>query len=107
MMINSRTKGHQFEVVIALQLRDLGYQCVTARSESKSLDDQGVDLVDNTPFHIQLKRVERLIRLNEVLARMPRESPAGIPKIPVVVHKKNHKPTLVTMSWEDFKDICL
>ena len=101
MPINSRAKGHQFEIRIAQELREMGYDCVTSRSESRRLDDAGVDLVDDTPFYFQLKRTERLVDLNGTLASMPKE------KTPVVLHKKSRKPALVTMSWEDFKRLHL
>ncbi len=107
MTINSRNKGHAFELKIAKQLTDIGYQAVTSRSESRSLDNAGVDLVDNTPFYFQMKAVEALRDLNGILARMPTESALGTTKMPVVVHKKNNKPPLVTMTWEDFKKLAL
>ena len=42
----SRTKGHKFEQKIAKELRELGFNVVTSRSESKSMDDNKVDLID-------------------------------------------------------------
>ena len=44
---SARRKGHEFERKIAQELRDLGYTgVVTSRSESKSMDDKKVDLID-------------------------------------------------------------
>ena len=58
----SRTKGHNFETKIAKELRDLGYTgVVTARSESKSMDNNKIDLVDKNgimPFFLQLKSTQ-------------------------------------------------
>lgn len=55
----SRTKGHSYETKIAKELRDLGFNgIVTSRSESKSMDDNKVDLIDKEnklPCAIQLK----------------------------------------------------
>ena len=55
----SRTKGHNYETKIARELRDLGFSnIVTSRSESKSMDDNKVDLIDKDnklPCAIQLK----------------------------------------------------
>ena len=54
-----RNKGHRYETKIAQELRNLGFtDVVTSRSESKSMDDKKVDLVDRSgklPFYIQLK----------------------------------------------------
>ena len=56
----SKTKGSRYEQQIAKELRDLGFSgCVTARSESKSTDDNKIDIVDKNgklPFNIQLKK---------------------------------------------------
>ena len=44
---SARRKGHEFERKIAQELRDLGFSgIVTSRSESKSMDDKKVDLID-------------------------------------------------------------
>lgn len=54
-----RNKGHRYETKIAQELRNLGFTDVfTSRSESKSMDDKKVDLVDRSgklPCYIQLK----------------------------------------------------
>lgn len=54
-----RNKGHRYETKIAQELRKLGFtDVVTSRSESKSMDDKKVDLVDRSgklPCYIQLK----------------------------------------------------
>ena len=43
----NRARGNAYEVQIAKELRDLGFTgVVTSRSESKSMDDRKVDLVD-------------------------------------------------------------
>lgn len=56
----SKTKGSRYEQQIAKELRDLGFTgCVTARSESKSTDDNKIDIIDKDgklPFNIQLKK---------------------------------------------------
>ena len=54
-----RNKGQRYETKIAQELRNLGFtDVVTSRSESKSMDDKKVDLVDRSgklPCYIQLK----------------------------------------------------
>ena len=60
----SRTKGHRYETQIAKELRDLGYKGVkTSRSESKSLDDNKVDIIDTEGclgLNIQLKKTQNI-----------------------------------------------
>ena len=60
----SRTKGHNYETKIAKELRDLGFtEVVTSRSESKSMDDNKVDLIDKSnklPCKIQLKATQSI-----------------------------------------------
>ena len=100
--MNARTKGHDFERKFAEYLRIYGYDCVTSRSQDRRLDNLGVDLVDNTKFYFQLKAVERLKPgYHDILKAMPKD------KIPVVVHKRNNKGTVIAMRLEDFSNLLL
>ena len=99
--MNSRNKGNSFERKIMNELKELGYDCLTARNESKRLDDAGVDLVDNTPFYFQLKKTERLPNLHQIIKDMPSE------KIRTIIHCKNNSNPLITMEWKDFKKLLL
>ena len=60
----SRNKGHAYEQKIAKELRELGFsEVVTSRSESKSMDDNKVDLIDKEnklPCAIQLKSTQSI-----------------------------------------------
>ncbi len=101
-MINSRAKGHAYELQIVNRLKELGYDAVTSRSESKRMDDLGVDIIDNTDFYIQCKAVEKLKpSLHDILARMPTD------KVPVVYHKRNNKGSTVTLKANDFERLLL
>jgi hypothetical protein len=55
----NRTRGHDFERTIVSELKDIGYTgCVTSRSESKSMDDKKIDIIDTEnklPCYIQAK----------------------------------------------------
>lgn len=100
--INARKKGNTFELQIVNFLKVYGYHAVSARSESKNLDDKGVDIVDNTRFYFQCKAVEKMKKsYHDILKDMPKE------KIPVVVHKRNNKGVVVAMKLEDFADLLL
>lgn len=57
-----RTKGNAYEQQIARELRELGFEGIkTSRNESKSADDNKIDLIDTTgklPLGIQLKKTK-------------------------------------------------
>jgi hypothetical protein len=101
MPINSRNKGKTYELQIIKLLKDMGFNCVSSRSESKRKDDQGIDICYTDPFQIQAKAVENLGPYHNVLAKMPRE--AG--KYNLVFHKRNRQGTVVAMTQEDFVEI--
>lgn len=99
--INARQKGHTFEREVAKRWRELGWErCVTSRSESKNLDDKGIDLCYTDPFIIQCKAVESL-NIHKAYSAMP--DMEGMYK--VLFSKKNRQGTLVTMSMDDFLEL--
>ena len=55
----NKQRGSNFERKIAKELRELGFTgCVTSRSESKSTDDNKVDIIDKNkqlPFDMQIQ----------------------------------------------------
>ena len=60
----SRNKGAKYEQQIAKELRELGFDGVkTSRSESKSTDDNKIDIIDTKnklPVNIQLKKTQSI-----------------------------------------------
>lgn len=100
-MINARTKGKRYEQQIANLWRQLfgGHPERTAYA-SKKLDDMGVDLTDTDPFLIQCKAVEQSLNVHDILERMPSDD-----RYPVVMHKRNNRGTVVSMSLSDFLEI--
>ena len=60
----SRDKGTKYEQKIVKELRDLGFTKVkTARNESKTTDDNKIDVVDpenKLPINIQLKKTQQI-----------------------------------------------
>ena len=95
-MINPRKKGHSYELKIISELQRWFPDAVSTRSESKRLDDKGVDICYTGEFHIQCKAVEKLGSQHDILGRMPDD------KIRLVVHKRNRKGETVTMWKDDF-----
>jgi hypothetical protein len=108
-MPNNRRSGHVFEREIVNVWKALGYSnTCTSRSESKSLDDDGVDLCFTQPFAIQCKRTVSQPNfralINGIEKNLKKRSDwAGA--IPVVYHKrKGEKPT-VTLAASDFEEL--
>lgn len=60
----SKNKGNRYEQKIAKELRELGFSGVkTSRSESKSTDDNKIDLIDTEhklPVEIQIKKTQSI-----------------------------------------------
>ena len=99
---SQRTKGKSFERSFVEFLRIYGYDAHRTSQQDKPLDELGVDILSNTQFHFQCKHVERLtMPHHEILDMMPTD------KIPVVVHKRNHKGTIIAMKLEHFADLLL
>lgn len=97
-MTNSRQKGARAERELAKVLSDLSaFSCRRGQQYSGANGD--ADVVGLPMIHIECKAVERL-NLRDAMAQS--ESDAREDEIPVVMHKKNRKPWLVTMSLEDF-----
>jgi Holliday junction resolvase len=55
----NKQRGNNFERKIVKDLKDLGFQgCCTSRSESKSTDDNKIDIIDKNkqlPFDMQIQ----------------------------------------------------
>ena len=96
-----REKGARFERMVAGFFKDWGYKAFrTAQYEGKSgncADVEGVPYL-----HIECKHCERM-QLYEWMAQADRDNNASKEqKVPVVIHKANNKPILVSMHLEDF-----
>ena len=95
-MINQRNKGHNYELKIISELKEMGYEAESSRLSNRKLDSQKVDIVTNFPFNIQCKKVERLKDPEGIILSMPKDKPCCI------FTKKNHKPDLVILTKEAF-----
>lgn len=95
----SRRKGHAYERTLAKEFRELGFsKCVTSRAESKTRDDQLVDLCYSGPWNVQAKYTANQPNFSALLSAMPREDG----QINLVFHKKIRQPETVTMLKSDF-----
>ena len=96
---SNRDKGHNFEREICQEIRDLGFQAVTSRSQDRSLDDAGVDIITDLPFHIQCKATKTSPAYQTLLKGMPKD------KDPVIFHAKPYREDLVVMNKSVFYNL--
>ena len=99
-----RDKGARFERTVAGLFKDWGYNAFrTAQYEGKSGNCADVEGVPG--LHIECKAVERM-HLYDWIEQAIRDNKASKnPQIPVVIHKANNKPVLVSMTFDDFIQI--
>ena len=93
---SSQRKGADGERELAALLREYGYPI--ERGGSLSFGEVP-DLTGLPGVHIEVKRVERLNILDAMLQAV-RDAPSGV--IPIVAHRRNNCPWLVTMRAEDW-----
>lgn len=95
--MNSRNKGASGERELAEVLRSYGFKARRGQQFSGANGDPDVVGIDGV--HIECKRVERL-NIYDAQAQSSRDARDG--EMPVVMHRKNRKGWLVTLSLDDF-----
>ena len=98
-MVNSRQKGARFERDLAHKLNEYGFECRRGQQHSGL---EGEDVVGLPYIHIEAKNVQKL-NLRDAMAQSEHDAKAG--QIPVVMHKKDRMPILVTLNLDDFMGI--
>ena len=95
--MNSKAKGNAGERELANILKDYGFNA------RRGLQYQGgqveADVVGIPGIHIEVKRVERL-NITKAMEQSTRDAKKG--ETPVVIHRINRHPWLVTMYLEDW-----
>lgn len=94
---NSRTKGKVGELELSHLLQEHGYH--TRRGQQYCGANGDADVVGLDGIHIECKRVEKLNIENAMEQAI---SDAKEDELPAVFHRKNRKPWLVTMTFEDW-----
>lgn len=90
-MINSKKKGAAAELEFAKLLRGFGIEA--RRGQQFSGGSESPDVIHNLPgVHVEVKRVENL-SLYPAMDQAIRDAGEGV--IPIVAHRRNHKPWLV------------
>jgi len=102
--INSRAKGARAERAWCLYLKELGFNakrgCQNAGRDQFGEDFPDVVCPDLKWIHWEVKAVERL-NIHDAISQAERDC-EGTGKVPIVAHKKNHSPWLVTMPADEF-----
>jgi len=104
-MTNSRQKGKRGELEVVHLLQQHGYEARRGQQFKGTADSP--DVIHNLPgFFIEVKLRQQL-NLHAAIEKAQQETAeaAGLdyPKeTPIVFHRKNGKPWLVTMTAEDF-----
>lgn len=51
----NRSAGNNFELIIINELKEMGYEAVSTRAESRNADARGIDIITDLPFNPQCK----------------------------------------------------
>jgi len=94
--MNSRAKGARAERELAKKLTEYGFEC---RRGQQFSGIEGEDVVGLPFIHIECKNVQKL-NLRDAMAQSERDAKED--QYPVVMHKKDRKPWLVTCTLDDF-----
>ncbi len=97
--MNSKKKGSNGERELFQLLRPYGAE----RHEQRYIGGLGNPdisfVLGSTTFHCECKRVERL-NIHAAFNQASRDAQSG--SVPVVAHRRNREPWLVTMKLDDF-----
>lgn len=101
----SRDKGKRGERLVASLFREYGYEDAHRTAQFKGKTGDAGDVEGVPGLHIEVKFQEKM-HLYDWVEQADRDSKAnGENKKPVVIHKANNKPLLVTMHYEDFIEL--
>ena len=97
----SREKGKRFERDVASRFREYGYDAHRT-AQYKGNTGQAGD-VEGVPYiHIECKHQERMNLYDWMEQSVTDAAAEGGGNLPVVVHKANNEPVLVTMVFDDW-----
>lgn len=100
-MTNSRSKGKRGELEFAKLLRDAGLVAYRGQQFAGGTDSPDVVCESLPHVHFEVKRVQQL----NLLAAMQQAIRDAGHKLPVVAHRRNMQPWLVTLQVHDFLEL--
>ena len=99
---NSKAKGARFERELSARFRENGYSDARRTAQYCGNTGDASDVVGLPGIHVEAKHQERM-NLYDWMAQAKRDAEAnGKGHLPVVFHKKNNAPILVTMELDDW-----
>ena len=98
----SREKGKSGEREVAKLFRDYGIEAKRGCQFHGGPDSP--DVMGVPGLHVEVKRVERL-NLYEAMEQCWHDASAE--EVPVVIHRRNNKPWIVAMAFDDFMRLYL
>lgn len=102
MAINSKNKGKNGELEFVRLCRAEGYDTVHRTAQYRGNTGQAGDVEGLEGIHVEVKRNERL-NILEAMEQSVRDCEAsGKGETPIVAHRKNNSPWLITMRAEDW-----
>lgn len=101
MAINSKAKGKNGELEVAHILKEYGFEDARRTAQYCGNTGDASDVVGMEGYHLEVKRNERL-NIYEAVEQSIRDARDG--ELPVVIHRKNRKPWLITMTLEDYME---
>lgn len=94
----NRTAGHNFEREIVNELKLIGFpEAVSARSESRNTDDQGIDVCNTLGYQFQCKNTVLNPNYHELITQMPQNGCAN-----VIIHRKTKKAKSRFITQDDY-----
>ena len=97
----SKEKGKRFERHVAGLFRDYGYNAYRTAQYKGNTGDAG-DVEGIPHIHIECKHQERMNLYDWMEQSIADAEAEGKDSLPVVIHKANNRPVLVTMRFEDW-----
>ena len=97
----SQRKGADGERELAAKLKEYGFKVERGGSLTFGLTP---DITGLPGIHVEVKRVERL-NVPEAMRQAIRDAEAFLDGIPVLFHRRNRQPWLVTLRLDDFMSI--
>lgn len=99
-MVNSREKGARGEREFAEFCKEQGYG--ESRRGQQYSGIEGEDVVGLPGIHVEVKRVEKL-NIYDAMSQAIGDAKEG--QLPVVAHRRNRHPWLITMRAEDWFEL--